>query len=188
MGETLDAALRDSEALLAEGAGNLGSIWRNPTLITVGEGLIPQARTVVLRRFDGLERVIETHTDTRSAKHRELLAQSSASLHGWDGERKIQLRLTGRATLHTEDAVAETAWAALRPQSRATYLVQPGPGTVIAEPDQTFQGSEAEARAAFCVIRLVYDTLEYLHLASAGNQRARFTWLARAPIAEWLAP
>ena len=188
MSDTLDAILRACEALLAEGEADPGSVWRNPTLVTTADASVPQARTVVLRRFRAPQRAVETHTDTRSAKYRELLARPSAGLHAWDSVRQIQLRLTGCVTLHTGDSVADEAWAALRPQSRATYRVQPGPGTVLAEPERATEGSEAEARAVFCVVALHYSRLEYLLLAHEGHRRARFTWSADALAAEWLTP
>ena len=188
MNEILDDVRQASEALLAQGAADPGCVWRNPTLVTAGTRGVAQARTVVLRAFDAQRRVVDIHSDTRSAKFEELTAQPQASLHGWDSTRQIQLRLTGRATLHTAGAKADAAWAALRPQSRATYHVQPGPGTIITEPDHTTQGSEAEARDVFCVISLAYDTLEYLHLARERHRRARFTWRSNVPTSEWLVP
>ena len=188
MSETLDAILAGCEALLEEGAADPGSAWRNPTLVTTADASVPQARTVVLRRFDARQRLVETHTDTRSGKYAELLARPEAGLHVWDGVRQVQLRLTGRVTLHTGDGVADDAWAALRPQSRATYRVQPGPGTVLDAPASLSQGSEAEARAVFCVVGLRYNRLEYLSLARENHRRARFTWSADALAAEWLTP
>ncbi len=188
MTQSLDAVRQASEALLAEGAANPGSVWRNPALVTLGAGPVPQARTVVLRRFDAANTLVEIHADTRSAKIGELAVQPAACLHGWDAARQVQLRLTGRATLHVSGPVADAAWDALRPQSRATYDVRPGPGTVIASPEQTAHASEAEARAAFCVITLTYDSLEYLHLGKDGHERARFTWSNGTLTSDWLVP
>jgi hypothetical protein len=128
MTETLDGVLADSLACLARGAADPGSAWRNPTLLTIGADGTPQARTVVLRGFDPALRRLEIHTDTRSAKHAELLANATCGLHGWDHVAGIQLRLTGRASLHAGDPVADAAWAGLRPRTRQTYRVRPGPG------------------------------------------------------------
>ncbi len=186
--KALDRVLAESAALLAQGEADAESPWRNPTLVTLGLDGAPQARTVVLRRADFAARQVETHTDVRSAKYRELQAQPAAGLHGWDTEGRVQLRLTGSATLHTADGVADAAWASLRSQTRATYAVTPGPGTPLVSPDDPGQTDEAGARAAFCVVRLTFNRLEYLHLRQGGHRRARFTWTGAQRLATWLVP
>ena len=184
----LSDVLTESAALLAEGAADPASLWHNPTLVTLGADGTPQARIVVLRRFDLASRQIETHTDARSAKYAELQAHPAASLHGWDGARRVQLRLTGDVALHTGGRVADAAWAALRPQSRATYRVVPGPGTVLRAPDAIGEIDEDAARAVFCVLRLTFGTLEYLRLGQGSHRRARFGWAGERRTAMWLVP
>ena len=76
----------------------------------------------------------------------------------------------------------------MRPHGRATYAVQPGPGSIRTSPEDVGAGDETEARAAFCVIALTYDRLEYLTLAKDGHRRARFTWRDGALASEWLVP
>ncbi len=188
MTDTLDDVLAAALARLQGGAADPGSPWHDPTLCTVGLDGTPQARTVVLRRFDPAARLLETHTDTRSTKHAELLAHPQAGLHGWDETDKVQLRITGTATLHTGDAVAEAAWAALRPRSRATYRVQPGPGTLRETPDPAGEMDEAASRAVFCVVRLAFDRLEWLQLGPQNHRRARFGWAGAERTASWLVP
>ena len=168
-----------------QGATDPGSPWRNLALGTVGLDGTPQIRTVVLRRFAGL--VLDVHTDTRSAKYLELRANQAATLHGWDAASAIQLRACGQARLHVDDTVASEAWATLRPQTRATYRVQPGPGTPLAAADAVLpDATDAQARAVFCVIRLEVRALDWLHLAKDGNRRARFHWVDGAAQAEWV--
>ena len=170
-----------------EGAADPGSVWRNLALGTVGLDGTPQVRTVVLRGFSG--RVLEVHTDTRSAKHAELLACPAATLHGWDAAGRIQLRASGVARLHVGDDVAGAAWAALRGRTRATYRVRPGPGTALAGPDNpTPDGPEDEARQVFCVIRLALHRLDWLHLAEGGHRRAVITWTDGAERGGWVVP
>lgn len=163
----------DWEAHFARGAADPGSPWRNLALGTIGLDGAPQIRTVVLRRFAGL--ALDVHTDTRSRKFAELQAAPAATLHGWDAAGRIQLRAAGHASLHTNDVVADESWAALRPQTRATYRVQPGPGTLLPSADNpTPDASEGEARRVFCVIRLSVLTVDWLHLAEGAHRRARF--------------
>ncbi len=193
MSDTLPTGLADildrATALLAKGAANPGSHWRNLALGSIGLDGAPQVRTVVLRRFDAGTHTLDTHTDTRSAKHAELLANPAATLHGWDTESSIQLRVSGVVSLHTADEVAHESWAALREASRATYRVDPGPGTHLATPDAV--GPDRGDKAAFevfCVLRLQAHTLEYLHLAKEENRRARFTWVGGPVGGGWLVP
>ena len=184
----LDDVLAESATLLAEGETDPASPWRSPTLTTLGLDGMPQARTVVLRRFDLAGRLLEAHTDSRSAKYRELQIHPAASLHGWDAGRSVQLRLTGSVTLHMADGIADNAWALLRPRTRDTYAVTPGPGTALNTPDETGQASEQAARAVFCVVRLTFDKLEYLNLAEGGHRRARFAWTGAERTDSWLVP
>ncbi len=183
----MDDAFPDWAALLAAGARDPGSPFRNLALGTMGLEHTPQVRTVVLRRFDG--RTLDIHTDTRSAKHAELRANPAATLHGWDQAGRIQIRANGRVTLHTMDAESATAWSLLRPASRATYHVQPGPGTPLPGPaNPTPDTDEAAALRVFCVVRLTLHTLDHLHLAQGSHRRARFTWAADRIEAMWLVP
>jgi hypothetical protein len=176
-------------ALLGEGAAGPGSAWRNLTLATLTPEGWPSLRTLVLRRFDADSRCAELHTDTRSAKHAELIANPRAAMHGWDPEGRVQLRLTGTVTLHAGDTVAQRAWESLRPAGQATYRVIPGPGSVISTPDAHRQDPEqADAFAAFCVIRLHYHILEWLHLGHSSHRRARFAWFGNTCEATWLSP
>ena len=188
MVETLDDVLADSLARLRDGAGHPGSAWRNLALATIGLDGTPQVRTVVLRRFDQAGRVLEVHTDVRSAKYTELRAHAAAALHNWDAGSRVQLRVTGGVSLHTTDEVADAAWAALRPESRATYRVLPGPGTALPVPDECAEADELAGRAVFCVVRLAMDGLEWLHLGRDRHSRARFVWNDGRARANWLAP
>ena len=171
----------------ADGAANPGSPWRNLALGTIGLDHAPQVRTVVLRRFCG--RALDIHTDTRSAKFGELGANPAATLHGWDSAGRIQLRASGLVALHVADSVAEAAWALLHERSRATYRVQPGPGTVLSAPDNAAPDDVADGMpGVFCVVRLTIHRLDWLHLAEGGHRRACFIWTQGGILAKWLVP
>ena len=147
----------------------------------------PQIRTVVLRRFAG--RALDVHTDARSAKYAELLANPAAALHGWDAAGRIQLRAGGTVTLHVADDVAAASWAALHDGTRATYRVRPGPGAPLpSEGDRAADSSDDEALRVFCVIRLVVDSVDWLHLAPDGHRRACFAWVGGMASATWVVP
>ncbi len=170
-----------------DGADTPGSPWRNLALGSVGLDGAPQVRTVVLRRFSGVE--LDVHTDVRSAKFAELQANPAATLHGWDAESRIQLRAVGTVALHVGDATAQAAWTELKEGSRATYRVQPGPGTPLAGPDNPVpDATEKDAVGVFCVVRLTIRTLDWLHLAHDGHRRARFSLADDPAKALWVVP
>ncbi len=186
--ESLDDVLAQALAYLAHGASDPGSRWRRLSLATTGTDLRPQARTVVLRAFDTRQRLLDVHTDARSAKAAELRRAPFASLHGWDEALRVQLRASGPVSLHVQDEVAGDSWARLRPESRATYGVMPGPGTVIADPDAIAASGDTAAYRVFCVIRLRIEVLEWLHLAQSSHRRARFCWHGSNLTTMWLVP
>lgn len=187
--ETLDTVLGEALDLVAEGAADPGSAWRTLALASVGADGAPRARMVVLRRFDRAARVIEMHTDGRSAKVAEFSASPLACVLGWDPAKRVQLRLTGLVEIHADDAVAEEAWCGLRDGTRATYHARPGPGARLDRPEDADQGMDASAaRAAFIVLRMSLYEIEWLHLAPDGHRRAVFRWADGVSEAMWLAP
>ena len=188
MTRSLDVVLQEAFACLAEGATNPGSLWHTPTLANIDAQNAVSQRTVVLRAWDAATRCADIHTDTRSAKYEALRHDPRASLHGWDPRRQVQLRLRGQVQLHAHDPVARAAWVALRPASRATYTVIPGPGAPLLAPGDTKEVSEIEGFAAFCVIKLTIDELEWLHLEQGSQARARFRWDKGTINSMWLVP
>jgi hypothetical protein len=185
---SLDAVLQRAFSLLAEGVDDAGSPFRTPTLACVDADGFPDLRSVVLRGFDAAGRCVEMHTDTRSAKVAAFAQRPSAALHVWDAAGRVQVRLRGTVHLHMGDAVAEAAWARLRAPSRATYCVEPGPGTVIKSPHDTHACGEHLGFSVFCVIQMRFEALEWLHLEHANHRRALFRWDNGILAPMWLVP
>jgi hypothetical protein len=186
---TLDDVHRTAFGRLAEGAGDPGSGWRHVALGTIGEGGQPRVRTLVLRAFDPQARTLDLHSDRRSAKAAELRRQPRAAVHVWHAPTSEQIRLQGHVSVHAADAVARQAWSALRPASRDTYRVTPGPGTVIGDPGEAMPGAgDDSAFAAFMVLRLHIGEMEYLLIDQSGHRRARFTWAEGRLASMWLVP
>jgi len=184
----LHAVLPAAFACLAEGAADPASAFRNPALATAGPGAAPGLRTLVLRRFAPDLRVAKLHTDARSPKIAALRADPRAALLFWHAERRVQIRLEGHVTI-AGAAEADDAWAVLPASSRATYAVTLPPGMPIADPAEARQDLPPDAaRAVFTVLRLGFDTLEYLSLARGAHCRARFGWSGDTPTATWLVP
>ena len=190
--DDLDATLAECWRLLALGARERRTAFHEPALATVGLDGQPRVRTVVLRDALAGARSLRFHADRRSHKLVEIAREPRVTLHVYDGALKVQVRVAGRAAVHLDGPVAEDAWAAARPMSRATYAVDPGPGTGIAAGGAYAMPREeaavAAARANFAAVAVEAVSVEFLHLAHAGHRRARFTWTGAAWEGTWLVP
>jgi pyridoxamine 5'-phosphate oxidase len=186
--ETLAEAWR----LITRGVADRRSPFHTPTVATIGLDGAPSLRTVVLRHCNAAGRRLRFHTDRRSQKVSELALDPRISIHFYDPTAKIQLRVAGRALVHVEGPVAESAWAASRPFSRACYAVNPGPGAALEGPGDydlpTDPALYDAGRIQFCAVETHIASIEWLYLANAGHRRARFAWKGTAVQAEWLVP
>jgi hypothetical protein len=190
--DDLPQTLRACWTLLERGAADRRSAFHTLAAATTGLDGRPRVRTVVSRRVDPPARAVRFHADSRSAKVAELRADPRLALLGYDPGAKIQLRLEGTATLHTEGPVADEAWAGSPPASRICYGTAPAPGEPVAQgggfalpasPDEVAAGREN-----FCAVLVTVERLEFLYLALEGHRRARFSWDRQRAEAEWLVP
>jgi pyridoxamine 5'-phosphate oxidase len=189
----LTETLSESWRLIARGVADRRSSFHHPTVATLGSDGRPRLRTVILRGCDVSSRTLRFHTDDRSEKVQEIANDSRVGLHFYDPTAKIQIRLDGIATLHRDDAVADTAWVATRTFSRQCYGIQPGPGVLLSDGKdftlpETTDAATAPGRANFCPITVEIKSLEWLYLAAAGHRRARYTWDGTAVSPQWLTP
>ena len=191
-----DALFAELWRLLAEGADHAGSGFHLPMLATLADGR-PRARTVVLRAADRAAGTVRFHCARRSDKAAERALPPACPLAASDAAGKIQIRIEGRASLHTDDAVADSAWAASRAMSRVCYGSEPGPGTVLPAGGAYALPDEAEAatlgRPHFAAVLVRAERLELLYLDRRGHRRA--AWRreddqsdADQWSGEWLAP
>jgi hypothetical protein len=138
---------------------------------------------------------VRVHTDTRSEKAAQILADPRVEICAYDPRAKIQLRLRGLATLHRDGAVAEAAWAATGPGSRVCYRAALGPGTPVAQPADADPAPDARApadadrgRDVFAAVTVAVERIDWLYLAARGHRRAGFAWTGTAWQGRWLAP
>lgn len=189
--DDLAASLAHAWAMLVRGAADRRHAFHTPSVATIGTDGAPRVRTVVLRGAEPATRTLRFHTDARSGKAAELAADARVALHAYDPGAKLQLRLEGTARLHRHDAVADAAWAATRPFSRACYRLATPPGTAADDPVAALveagEGEEA-GREAFVAVTVAVSRLEMLHLAASGHRRSAFDWRGRALAATWLVP
>jgi hypothetical protein len=189
--DDLAAALAEVWRLLAEGPALRRNAFHMPALATVDARGHPQVRTVVLRHADPAAGALRFHCDRRSDKAAEIAASGHAALHGYDSGSKIQIRASGPATLHTDDALAEAAWAGSMAMSRVCYGADPAPGARLpAGGAYTLPDPEAAltlGRPNFCAVVVTLARLEFLYLDRRGHRRAAWD-RADGWRGAWLAP
>ncbi len=154
----------------------------------------PEARLVVLRRWEPEIPLMETHTDIRSSKWKELINNHLHSLHLWFPEEKIQMRLRCQSSLHTGDAFSSEIWEALTPSNKLNYLQEKQPGSPLAERKATrfsfedLSKNEASAKKHFGVIRSKILEMDWLLLHPEGQLRGLFQFAGNEVKSQWLVP
>ncbi|MFQ3596913.1 MAG: pyridoxamine 5'-phosphate oxidase family protein [Chloroherpetonaceae bacterium] len=194
---SLDTLLASIWEALQNGARTRTHPFHTGVIATISNGA-PQARTVVLRKVLPESRTLIFHTDHRSQKISELTENPNICWLFYDTEARVQLRLSGMATLHYQDALANVQWENTKLLSRRCYLSL-APSTILAEPasglpesllkrNPTIEESEA-GRENFTVVETHIHTIDWLWLNSSGHQRAKFVWQASGEvIAHWIVP
>lgn len=203
------AGLTDSPTGLSLAVESAAAIWqtvaaelaaaaassRHPlhllTVATVDAAGAPHARTVVLRGFDALQREVRFHTDIRSLKAEQIGVDGRVALHWYDSAHRLQIRIAATATIHHGDAVAQAAWKASQPMSRACYTTGESPGTLLetvppAPPPPA--ADDDRGLTAFAVICCRFETVELLSLHASGHERIRLRLTGTGPTREILAP
>ena len=186
--DDISASLQEAFRLLADAVPNRRSPLHTPTIANLDETGAPSLRTVVLRGFDADARRLRFHTDRRSDKARGIARDPRVMMHFYDAALHIQLRVAGRATLHLDDAVADAAWEASQRSSRMCYAAPDSSGALVAAPPAAPKDSDI-GRPHFAAVVIGFHKLEWLWLAAAGHQRARFIWNEAGHLsADWIAP
>lgn len=188
----LGAIANTAWRLLQSGAASSRDPFHTACLATYGD-YGPSARTVVLREADSSERRICCHTDVRSLKVTEARGDPRCSWLFYDRERKLQLRLAGRLSVHTDDVIADRRWQETRDMGRACYTGDQRPGAPVAvvpaAPARIAnEAGERLARAHFAVLACRVEFLEWLLLSVRGHRRAQLRWDGSVWDAGWVSP
>jgi hypothetical protein len=175
--------------------------WHLMTLATISPTGLPQARTVVLRRFESSLPALFFHTDYRSPKVQELRESAGkAQLLLYSPESKRQLRCDVTINLHHEDALTRTKWDEARDSSRRCYLVNPAPSANLTERSNTLpetwqktvptKEEAASGYPNFTVAECRIHRADILQLNAQGGERCALEFSNDGTIqsAEWLAP
>lgn len=167
---------------LAQGVYDRHAPARHPTLATVSENGMPQARTVVLRGADKQAATLAIYTDIHSEKISALRATPVAALHVWDAVEQLQIRIAANVTTLTGEAVIER-WQRLPEHARSAYSSGLVPGQPIAN---SLAYTKTPDKNAFAVMLLEIQTIDALHLGP-NHRRAMFSH-ADNWAGQWLVP
>ena len=195
--QSLETVLSGIWKMLQRGVARFNDPFHTAVLATADQNR-SALRTVILRQFILAERVLVCHTDSRANKVREISNQADVCWLFYHPKKKVQLRISGPAILHTDDRVADEQWAATKIPSRLNYCAVEPPGTCIELPSSglpdfllnkvpTLLNTES-GRKNFMVIAGQIKSLDWLQLSILGNRRARFDWTPTGLQAFWLVP
>ena len=194
----LPAIENDGWLQLLNGSLKYKHPFHNPVVGNKGLSGI-SLRTVVLRKVDVAKKQLSFHTDIRSGKWKELNIDNELSWLFYSATDRLQIRVQGKAILHSTDEIANKAWATSTMSSRKVYCGNEGPSTVSAMPssglssyldnnDPSIEESEI-GRKNFGIITTQVHCMEWLWLNSKGHRRARFVYDSNNDFkATWLIP
>ncbi|MEP3050025.1 MAG: pyridoxamine 5'-phosphate oxidase family protein [Erythrobacter sp.] len=193
MFETLDDVLADMAQRLEGAATNRKCPMHMPVVVTSNV----DARTMVLRAFDGQDWSVRFHTDMRSPKVAAIAADPRMAVLLYDHPGKVQIRVRGRGEIISTGDIAERAWVSSDNFARRCYLGD-SPGAIS---DRATSGLPAEfegikpsdddlvpARQNFAALQITLTSLDWQYLAQSGHMRAQFDRDGDIWSGRWVAP
>jgi len=196
--DRLDGILDQAQRMLRRGVTHSHDPFHYPVFGTMGKNGC-SIRTVILRQFSLPDRVLVCHTDSRSPKVKEIEECNNATWLFYHPKKQIQLRISGKASLHRDDQFADDQWAGSKMTSRLNYCAIQPPGTPVALPISglpdfllnkvpTLLNTE-KGRKHFLTIACKIQSIDWLELRMVGNRRALFTWDNEDSLSvTWLVP
>ena len=194
---TLNDVLESGFRFLHEGARDFKSPFHRASLTTIDGGR-PQVRMVILREFSEQDRTLICHCDSRSPKVSEIRSNPNVSWLFYHPGKWLQVRLSGTASVHTDDEAAEAQWEKVGLTHRINYCAKNPPGTPTEKPasglpdflrDKAPQMLDAaQARKNFAAIVFQFDEMDWLLLKLTGHIRAKFYWKNDRMGASWVIP
>ena len=153
-------------------------------------------RTVVVRDACSVEKTLRFYTDIRTGKWTELQQDQTISWLFYDAESRIQIRASGKASLHQNDELANHAWDNVNPSSRKNYSSILSPSAEIILPLDAMQESLAitakkneAGRENFGVVVSKVLWMEWLWLNPQCHYKANFMYDKEGEFTgSWLVP
>ena len=131
--QKLDDFLDFGWAQISRGKSDKKSPARHPTFVTSSGYGFPNARTLVMRRSNRKNNLIEFHTDTTSSKMLDLKKNPCAAIHIWLPKAKLQIQMHVVVEVKVGD-ITIPYWRDIPAKSRVAYGTIPNPGKVIESP------------------------------------------------------
>ena len=190
--------LDQAQRMLRRGVTHSHDPFHYPVLGTMGKNGC-SLRTVILRQFSLPDRVLVCHTDSRAPKVKEIEESNNATWLFYHPKKQIQLRVSGKASLHRDDQFADDQWAGSKMTSRLNYCAIQPPGTPVALPISGLPDfllnkiptllNTQKGRNHFLSIACKIQSIDWLELRMVGNRRALFTWDNEDSLSvTWLVP
>lgn len=182
---------------------DMGVIDRNhpfhtPGFITISENK-PNPRIIVLRRFWRKNpRRLAFHAHYNSSKVSEINENPNISWLFYHPQERFQLRISGVATIHSNDELADEQWDATGLFSRRCYIgaapSQPSEKPTTGLPEdlinrQPTKEESEQGRQNFVVISTTIDSIDCMELDVKGHRRSLFVWNEKGELeTKWLTP
>lgn len=158
----------------------------------------PSLRIVVLRRFWRRPPMLGFHSHIGSPKINQIKSNPNVYWLFYNPEDRFQVRIKGRAQIHTDDELAEEQWFATELFSRRCYVGEAptqeskkptsGLPEELVDREPTSEESE-QGRANFVVITSTIDEIDCLELDVKGHRRSLFKWHENGELeTKWLTP
>jgi pyridoxamine 5'-phosphate oxidase len=183
--DSLDGILDQVWCMLRRGVTHSHDPFHYPVLGTTGDNGC-SVRTVILRQFSLPDRVLVCHTDSRAPKVKEIEDYNNVTWLFYHPKKQIQLKMSGKASLHRDDQFADDQWADSRITSRLNYCATQPPGTPVDSPMSGLPDfllnkiptvlNTKKGRKFFMAIAGRIQSIDWLELRMVGNRRALFTW------------
>jgi len=165
-----------------------GHPLRYVTLATIDKANTPRQRTVVLRDFTGSpDSVFTIYTDSRSDKVGQIMENDSVSLLFYDDNTKLQLRVSGSASIVKAGEEYKRNWDNRGSKSPHSYTSVIPPGTEIKSPKEAYEW-RLEGTPNFCLIKIEAERMEFLQLDGVKHIRAEKIIRGEDEKLVWVAP
>ena len=158
----------------------------------------PSLRIVVLRRFWRRPPQLAFHSHIGAPKINQIRANPNVYWLFYNPEEKFQIRVKGKAEIHTDDELADEQWLATELFSRRCYIgeapTQPSKKPSSGLPDDLIEREptkeESETgRANFVVVTSTIEEIDCLEMNVRGHRRSQFVWNESDKIeTKWLTP
>ncbi len=174
---------------LARGGVDRKHPFRFFTFCTVDMKGLPDARMVVLRKFERDTLQCTIYTDKRSRKAGQLKQQPYAQLLFWHPKKRWQIKISASCTIQ-EGEEDKKLYQHLAEGGQASYNTQLPPSSIASSHEEAVQTAETFSDENFIAITCRIETLEILQLQRENHNRAQFEFDAEgnAISQNWLVP